>query len=189
MGRWWFVRHGESTANAEGWLAGHHDAPLTARGVAQAEALQPSLASLSPQRVLSSDLQRAWRTAELAWGAREPAIEQVEALRERHLGDWEQRTRASLRARGEMPVLLTWDEGPPDGESQLALSRRVLTWLAGHDDGRDTLLFAHGGLIRCVVGLLDDTPRGAIGRHRVDNTQVIERQVARGTWRLLLASL
>jgi broad specificity phosphatase PhoE len=189
MGRWWFVRHGESTANAEGWLSGHHDAPLTERGVAQAVALREVLTEVRPERVLSSDLQRAWRTGQLAWGERHPPIERVAALRERHLGTWERRTRAELRASGQMQVLLTWDEGPPEGESQRALSRRVLTWLAAHDNGRDTLLFAHGGLIRCVVGLLDERPREAIGRHHVGNTEVLERVVAAGRWEALLDTL
>jgi broad specificity phosphatase PhoE len=56
------VRHGESTGNADGLLLGRIDAPLTPRGVAQAETVGPLVAGAT--RVISSSLQRARRTAE-----------------------------------------------------------------------------------------------------------------------------
>jgi broad specificity phosphatase PhoE len=56
------VRHGESTGNADGLLLGRIDAPLTDRGLAQAESVGPLVAGAT--RVISSSLQRAQRTAE-----------------------------------------------------------------------------------------------------------------------------
>ncbi len=56
------VRHGESTGNADGLLLGRIDAPLTDRGLAQAESVGPLVAGAT--RVISSSLQRARRTAE-----------------------------------------------------------------------------------------------------------------------------
>jgi broad specificity phosphatase PhoE len=56
------VRHGESTGNADGLLLGRIDAPLTERGLAQAETVGPLVAGAT--RVISSSLQRARRTAE-----------------------------------------------------------------------------------------------------------------------------
>jgi broad specificity phosphatase PhoE len=55
------VRHGESTANAEGRLLGHLDAPLTPRGLAQARALAPFVTGAV--RLISSPLGRAVDTA------------------------------------------------------------------------------------------------------------------------------
>jgi broad specificity phosphatase PhoE len=185
MARYWFVRHGESTANAEGWLAGHRDAPLTERGIAQAMALRETLRGIAPQRVLTSDLQRAWRTALLAWEERRPAVQRTPHLRERHLGAWEGEVIAELHARGGMDVLKTWDESPPGGESHRTLSLRVARLLAEVDDGKDTLIFAHGGLIRAVVGCLDDVPQHEIGLFKVANTEVLVRDVPRGTWAAL----
>ena len=189
MPTFWFVRHGESLANAEGWLAGHHDAPLTPRGVAQAKALRPVLADLRPERVWASDLRRAWETAALAWGEGPPPVVQAAGLRERDLGGWERASGAELRASGAMDTLLSWEGAPPGGESQRMLSERVLAWLVEHGEQHDTLIFAHGGLIRCVVGLLDGTPTGAIGVWKVGNTQVVRRQVPEGTFRELLARI
>jgi broad specificity phosphatase PhoE len=56
------VRHGESTANAEGLLVGRLDAPLTDRGLAQARTVGPVLGTVT--RVISSPLARARATAE-----------------------------------------------------------------------------------------------------------------------------
>jgi broad specificity phosphatase PhoE len=55
------VRHGESTANAEGRLLGRLDAPLTPRGLAQARALAPLVTGAT--RLVSSPLGRAVDTA------------------------------------------------------------------------------------------------------------------------------
>ncbi len=186
---WHFVRHGESLANAEGWVAGHVDAALTEAGLAQAEALRPALRDLAPGRVVSSDLTRALRTAQIAWGDRAPAIEVHPELRERHLGDWERADIDALRADGRMDVLYSWTGGPPGGESQRMLAARVLRWLAAHDDGTDTLLFAHGGLIRCVVGLVDGTDPERIGLWKVKNTEWVPRTLPRGHWARLLQEL
>lgn len=55
------VRHGESTANAEGRLLGRLDAPLTLRGLAQARAVAPLVTGAT--RLFSSPLGRAVDTA------------------------------------------------------------------------------------------------------------------------------
>lgn len=187
--RFWFVRHGESTANAEGWLAGHRDAPLTERGVAQAMALEEALRGLTPGRVLTSDLRRAWRTAEIAWDHRLPPPKRTLRLRERDLGAWEGADIEDLRRTGGMDVLKSWNGAPPDGESHRTLAVRALSLLDELDDGRDMLIFAHGGLIRAVVGLLDETPREEIGLLKVANTEVLARDVPQGAWAALLRSI
>ncbi|MCA9489529.1 MAG: histidine phosphatase family protein [Myxococcales bacterium] len=179
--RFWFVRHGESVANAEGWLAGHRDVPLTERGVDQARALAPELRGLTPDRVVASDLERAWRTGALASHHRLPPLTRIPELRERHVGGWEGIPLTQLAQDGAMSVLTSWEGAPPEGESQRVLSLRVLAWLEANDD-RDTLIFAHGGVIRCVVGLLDGEPTDRIGYGKVGNTEVIARDVAPGTF-------
>ncbi|MEQ1500591.1 MAG: histidine phosphatase family protein [Myxococcota bacterium] len=180
--RYWFVRHGESLANAEGWLAGHRDVPLTALGVDQAKAAKAALVDVRPDRVVSSDLRRAVDTARLAWDHRLPPSRTAVEVRERDLGAWEGRTIGELAIDGGMATLLSWDHGPPGGESHLLLGRRALGFLAARDDGASTLLFGHGGWIRTVVGLVDCVPLAEIGRFKVANTEVLIRDVERGTW-------
>ncbi len=188
MARWLFIRHGESVANAEGWLAGHRDVGLTPRGEAQARLLRPLLQEAGFARVFASDLTRAWRTAELA-GA--PRVTQVPALRERNLGAWEGRLRSDLVETGEMPTLLTWTRGPPGGESQRDVAARVLAALSGIEasGGATTVVVAHGGVLRVIDGLHHARPRGTVGATRVDNTEVLDWEVPTGRWTALSAAL
>lgn len=187
--RWWFVRHGESTANAEGWLAGHRDVPLTDRGRLQAATLRVALADLRPDRVVTSDLRRAVDTAAIAWNHRLPPPKQAVAVRERNLGDWEGRPLLDLVQSDDMNVLLSWGRGPPGGESHARLARRALGYLASIDDARPTLLFGHGGWIRSVVGLLDGVATENIGTFKVGNTEIVTRDAPVGIWAELLSAI
>ena len=184
MARWTFVRHGESTANAGGTIAGHTDVPLTPRGEAQARALTERLGRCRFDRVLVSDLQRARRTLALALPQAEPQV--LVGLRERTLGDWETRSRDEVRAHGGFDTLLAWNGRPPGGESLDDLRQRVLTTLAEHEDGVDTLVVCHGGVMRVVLGALDDLGAAEAARLRYANCAVEERDVPIGTWARLL---
>lgn len=187
MNTWIFVRHGQSVANAEGWLSGHIDTPLTDLGREQARRCRELLAGRAIDRVFSSDLVRASETAALVW----PELQAVQhpALRERHLGDHQLRDKAALRASGLLDVLLTWDGAAPGGESQRALAQRAVPWLAANQAPGTTLIVAHGGLIRVVLGLLDGVDRADIGRNVIDNAVPHVRQVAPDRLHHLAASL
>jgi len=56
------IRHGQSTANAAGLLAGRSDSPLTDVGLEQANALRAALGPV--HRIISSPLRRARETAD-----------------------------------------------------------------------------------------------------------------------------
>lgn len=182
MSRWVFVRHGESVANAEGWLSGHIDTPLTETGWAQARELGARLREQSFGRAFCSDLLRARQTAE-GLGV---AFIETPALRERDLGDWSERERVTLRSSGEMARLLTWEGRPEGGESQADIAARAMPWFASQEpiEGA-TLIVAHGGLIRVVLGLLDGVPRSEIGRNRIENCVPHVREVAPGRFQEL----
>lgn len=180
MGVWVFIRHGESDANAGGWLAGHLDPDLTPRGVEQARALRDLLRPYDPRLVYTSDLLRARRTAEHALVGRDLPVIPTPALRERTIGQWDGEAREALQQRGVWPTLLSWEGRPPGGESQRDLARRALRWLVDHDGPGVHLAFSHAGLIRVVVGLLDGVPVDRIGLTKVGNGELVEREVPPG---------
>jgi probable phosphoglycerate mutase len=62
----YLVRHADTAWTMTGQHTGRTDLPLTERGERQARALGASLGALRVDRVLSSPLQRARRTAALA---------------------------------------------------------------------------------------------------------------------------
>lgn len=185
MAQWTFLRHGESEANAGGWLSGHRDVPLTERGRAQAVEARAQLATVSFDQCWTSDLQRAHHTARLVLADRGPALQISMRLRERALGSWEGRAKAELRADGSMAHLLTWEGRAPGGESHRDLAVRAVPFLASIDRGVDTLIVAHGGLIRVLIGLLDGLPEDEIGRVAYANCVPHHREVERGRWAAL----
>ena len=189
MTRWVFIRHAESEANAQGWLSGHQDVPLTARGRDQALALRGVVADLCPRLVLSSDLQRAAETARLACDGAFP-ITTSPHLRERCFGSWELRPIAQLRRSGEMERIHSWSERVPGGESRADLALRVATYLRDHARSAGPILvFSHGGVMRTTLGLLDGVARSELAYLKVLNATPQTRQASHATWAALVDAL
>jgi glucosyl-3-phosphoglycerate phosphatase len=167
------ARHGESVANAQGWLAGYKDVALTPTGEAQARALAALLSPVPFGRVVSSDLTRAVETARPVVEGR-PGVPWLitPALRERDLGEWAEVRREALRASGEMSRLVSWWGRPPGGESHDDLMRRALPYLASLPTlDAPSLLVGHGGLNRALLGLYDGLPLDQIGARRIQNVE------------------
>ncbi|KRM87500.1 histidine phosphatase family protein [Lacticaseibacillus thailandensis] len=85
----YLVRHGQTVVNTEGrFNGGGVDGPLTAKGVAGAQAVHTLLQGIHFDRIVSSPLPRAVATARLVTAADAP-IELDDRLREMSLGDWD----------------------------------------------------------------------------------------------------
>lgn len=172
MTRWTFVRHGQSTANAGGWFAGHTDAPLTDIGRAQARAAAELLATSDFDRVLCSDLVRAQSTARAIAEHRGLPITSFAALRERSCGQWERASLELLQGNGGLELLRTFDGRPPGGESLREVAIRCLALLAEHASGGHALVVGHGAMMRATIGALEDRGVEAIGQWRPENCEV-----------------
>ncbi|HQV94101.1 MAG TPA: histidine phosphatase family protein [Anaerolineales bacterium] len=85
-----FLRHGESTGNAESRWQGQSDYPLTERGRAQATALARrwKTEGVKFDLAISSTLQRAKETAEIVTSALGVTLEFDEIWLERDIGIW-----------------------------------------------------------------------------------------------------
>jgi broad specificity phosphatase PhoE len=153
--RWTFLRHGQSRANAEGWYSGWDDVALTELGETEARRAAQALRDLPFARCLTSDLERAWRTAELVLAGRPIPVHRLPALRERHMGALQGKTRAE-HPLDEARWLVGWDDAPPGGETLRAVVLRALAALRPWDDGRPTLVVAHGSLLRGLLATLED---------------------------------
>ncbi len=185
MPTWTFIRHGQSTANAQGWFAGWRDAPLTDLGHAQAESARAAVSAVPFDRAFCSDLSRAHDTAKHVLTGRDVTLTVTPALRERTCGTWEGRPIAALEAEGLMPNFSGWTTRPGGGESLRDVAARVCTLFARLDEVPSTLVVSHGALMRSVIGLLDETPLAEIGKWRPKNCEVLRRTVTRQRWQAL----
>lgn len=187
MAGWVFLRHGQSHANAEGWLSGHVDTTLTALGCEQARKAGVALRSWEFERVLSSDLLRARHTAGLALEGRALEIITHVELRERDLGEWAEKPLAEIRAEGQSHRLIDWHGCPPGGESMAVLAARVFPFLAALSEVQGTtLVVAHGGLIRVVLGMLDGLDTSVIGKNKIQNCEPHWREISPGAFAALI---
>jgi probable phosphoglycerate mutase len=141
----WLVRHGETPASRDRRLAGWTNVPLTEEGERQAVGLRPRLAGHRFDSVWSSDLDRALRTARLAWG--EPR--QDPRLREMSFGDLEGRPWEALSPAEREALARFSGFTAPGGESFEALRARVYSLLDALGSGCH-LLFTHGGVVRLL---------------------------------------
>jgi probable phosphomutase (TIGR03848 family) len=157
------VRHGRSTANTEGLLAGWTPGvALDERGAAQAAALPGRLAGLPISEVVSSPLQRCQETVRPLLDAR-PGLgaHTDERIGECHYGDWTGRKLAELMDEPLMEVVQTHPSAVrfPGGESMRAMQTRaaeaVREWNARveRDHGPDAvfLMCSHGDIIKSLV--------------------------------------
>jgi broad specificity phosphatase PhoE len=192
------LRHGQTDYNVDGRMQGHIDSHLTDAGHEQAAEAAPVLASLAPDRLVSSDLRRAVDTAEVVGAACGLPLKFDPRLRETHLGLWQGHTVAEIE-RDYPGAIAAWRSdpawAPPEGESRIdvvARSRPVVdeldAELADSDGVSETvLLVAHGGLIAgLVTGLLDLPPSawpsfGGLGNCR---WAVLARRDDHPRWRL-----
>ena len=126
----WFVRHGESTWNASGFVQGQANGPvLTRKGRAEAANVAGRLAGAAITAIYTSDLQRARETAEIIGRAlRIVAAERCPRLRERNFGQAQGRPHSHLPSAAsgiEIDRVVDVDARPVDGESLTELYERV----------------------------------------------------------------
>lgn len=144
----WLIRHGQTEWSRDGKHTGRTDIPLTGKGEREACALAPWLADLNPALVLSSPLERARRTAELA-GLTVDAID--DDLAEWDYGDYEGRTSDEISQTN--PGWTIFTGGAPNGEQAADVrvrADRVLTRAAAALPRGPVVLVAHGHISRVL---------------------------------------
>jgi len=144
----YLVRHGETDWTLSGQHTGRTDIPLTERGERDARELGARLKGMSFTKVLTSPLQRARRTGELA-GFGECAQADPD-LMEWNYGDYEGRRTSDIRA--ERPGWRLFEDGCPGGETLAELSTRadrVIARIRALES--DVLVFTHGHLLRILI--------------------------------------
>ena len=139
----YYLRHGETEANAAGTIAGSLDVELTTLGRDQARLAARALESEPITAIYASPLRRARETAQPVAEALGLPVTLLEEIAERNWGELEGMPRHS-HARGVKP---------PGGESTEAFMRRVLAGFA-RIDAEVPLIVAHSGVFRVLCRTL-----------------------------------
>ncbi|HEX9269002.1 MAG TPA: histidine phosphatase family protein [Candidatus Limnocylindria bacterium] len=167
----YFVRHGESEANAKRIFAGQTDSPLTERGRAQAKLVAATLRPIHFDRIVASTLSRTTDTAAEVAVGRDVGVETFADLNEIDLG---------------IVAGLPWDEARglpnyhdgfvqwPGGESLDQVVTRamgVIDRLVSESPGKRICVIGHGGVTRILVsGFLGVLPK--LIRTTAQNTNI-----------------
>lgn len=168
--RFLFIRHGLSIANAEGWIQGQFDSPLSERGREQSRALTKRLVreGWSVSAIYTSDLSRASETAEILASGLNTLVIPDERLREYGFGvltgvAW--RDVKYLHPEIWQAYHERHEWGPISGEEgNEAFHSRLVAALVdirtGHVDGDTVAVVTHGGSLGMIMAhMLGMTPR------------------------------
>ena len=173
------VRHGETDWNAEQRMQGHKDLPLNACGRAQAEQAARQFTGLRADAIYSSDLQRAWQTAQPIAAALGLTPTRLIALRERNYGRCEGMVRKDVAATYPEDARALRERLPdyvlPGGESLRQHQQRIydcIDALAAKHAGETVVTVTHGGTLDLVYRRANGIPLEKARDFPIPNTGI-----------------
>jgi glucosyl-3-phosphoglycerate phosphatase len=156
------LRHGRTAWNAERRYQGQADPPLDAVGQAQAIQAAGLIAAMEPDVLISSDLQRAHRTASKVASLTGLELVLDPRLRERNLGHWEGLTRDEVEARYP-DEFADWRAGRDvtrrGGETRDEVAKRAMSVVVALPDVELAVLVSHGATAMCLTAELLGLPQ------------------------------
>ena len=146
--RVYLVRHGETAWTLTAQLTGRTDLPLSEEGERQARELGARFTALRFDRIVSSPLRRARRTAELSMP--HSRVEIDDDLMEWDYGAYEGRRTVDIEV--ERPGWRLFRDGCPGGETLDSVSARADRVVCRiRASGGNMLLFAHREILRILA--------------------------------------
>ncbi|URQ61436.1 2,3-diphosphoglycerate-dependent phosphoglycerate mutase GpmB [Pantoea alhagi] len=185
----YLVRHGETVWNAARRIQGQSDSALTEKGERQARQVGERVKSLGITHVISSDLGRTRRTAEIIADICGCSVTLDARLRELNMGVLEQRPIDTLSAEEEgwRRTLVNGTENGriPEGESMTELAERMhqaLNACLELPAGSRPLLVSHGMALGVLVSTLLGLPAHAERRLRLRNCSLSRVDHQQSAW-------
>lgn len=175
------IRHGESEGNAENRMCGQINYDLTPLGIQQSHEAGQTLAPYRFDLVISSDLERARKTAELLLKNSHHGMSDItllEELRERSGGVYEGMTYEEIRSITSPKQYKLWQrdyfEAPPLGESMQDVSERVVPILETHvypamQENQNILVISHATVMKTIIGDLKQMDESEVPGLRIEN--------------------
>ena len=165
----YIIRHGQSMANKLDVFLGHHNMDLTEQGRQQARRTAAFLEDIRPDVIYSSDLTRAYQTAEPTAEFFGLPIIKEPRLREIFAGEWEDVPFLTI-AEKYPESFRTWRDDigyacPDGGESVMDLQKRVVqvvTEIAKKHPDQTVFIFTHATSLRVFAAHVMNKTRGEV---------------------------
>lgn len=182
----YLVRHGETEWNVKRIMQGRCDSPLTKLGINQAKDLVNKLKHIHFDKIFSSDILRAKRTAEIIAAERKLAIATTKLLRERTFGKYEgwlidnyyKKFEQYFIENQKLSEIETYKRKPDiDIESDEEIVNRLITFIrevAVGFPGKTVLVVTHGGIMRGFLIHLGYGTRKELGWGSIKNTAYLK---------------
>jgi 2,3-bisphosphoglycerate-dependent phosphoglycerate mutase len=195
------VRHGETEWNRAGRIQGHSDSALTDEGVTQAQAMGLRLRNEAVNAeainaeaidvVVSSDLLRARRTAEMIVVATGHEVVFDTLFRERSFGVAEGKTYAEIDRDHPEMFSRTRETDPdfaaPGGESRNQFHQRIVSALQRVvvlHEGKNILIVTHGGALAATYRWLNGLPVSSPHKIEIPNVAYNRVVAASDPWKI-----
>ena len=157
--RIYWIRHGEAEGNLYRRCHGQYDSLITENGKAQLKALQRRFYGVELNAVYSSDLYRAWCTANALAAPRGLTVTTHKGLRELHTGSWEDFTWVEIHRKwpkeGELFSLRPWEFALDGAETVEDITKRGMSALreilARHGKEDVIAIASHGMFTRAMM--------------------------------------
>ena len=163
MNKIFLVRHGESQWNVLKKIQGQQDVPLTNKGVFQANQIANRLKDEKIDEIYSSDLTRAFNTAQIIGKLLKLDVTPMEEFREINFGIWEGMSHEKMLLK-DYNELLMWKKEPEKlkvegAESLKELQLRAMDGvnkITKEKENRNILIVSHSATIKTIIlGLLN----------------------------------
>ena len=186
------IRHGQTADNLAGVLQGHRNTPLDETGRMQARWAAERLQGGKFDAIYSSDLLRAFETAQIIGEAIGIEPTPCRGLREWHLGELEgQLSKELFKSHFEIMNCFNVDQGDvpvPGGESRRTFEERIgrcLEELADQWIGKHIVIVTHAGAMHAIFKHIVG-PLAAGNMHPVCSNVSYSAffRLAAGGWRL-----
>jgi probable phosphoglycerate mutase len=149
----WLIRHGETEWSLSGAHTSRTDIPLTDHGRKRAEELRDFLKGTPFAKVLTSPMQRARETCEIAGLAAQAVVEP--GLVEWDYGESEGKSTKEMRSQYNDPEWNVWSRPIIGGETVEHVGERADAVIAhaldGFETGGKVALFAHAHILRITA--------------------------------------
>ncbi|MFC1517495.1 alpha-ribazole phosphatase [Candidatus Margulisiibacteriota bacterium] len=177
MARIFLVRHGKTEANSQLKYQGQTDTPLNSTGLKQAALLAKDLQKIHFNRIYTSNLKRAKKTAEVLAKPHRLKVRSLKDLAERNFGLWENLTFKDIQKKYKN-LYKQWLKSPavkiPKAEMLSTFQKRILRGLKkilrSLKPAENILIVAHGGSNRIILShFLKQDPAQSFWQIKQDN--------------------